>query len=300
LALVIGAFSVAGAPAARAETWRTLPPFELSAYRFVTESADATGTFLNPAGLAGGQGTNLYLDATGDGDQIVEGTAALQGGAWSFAYRHRDLVPEEPALGLPLAGDRNADTYVLAGGFGPPKLRLGLSRAWTRVDVPGDDAGTWNAGLLSRTGDRILLGATVENIQHPRFLDGRLRPRYSYAIGVDLLGDAPGRATLTVQGSHEDGSSDRMDLAAGLRVRFPSGLDVSMTVRDRFDRDLEFGGSITHPFGPGTISGRARQVSETETLRGQVAVQLFDPFWKRAQQQPANPRGPVRPRTPRP
>jgi hypothetical protein len=297
-ALATVASLAASASPVRAETWRELPPFEVAAYRFVTGARDATATFLNPAGLAGAVGSNLYLDASGDGEEILEGTAALQGGHWAFAYRHRDLYRSE--LGLPSAESErdNADAYVLAGALGPPKLRLGLSRSWTNVDAPGDDAGTWTAGILAAASDRVTLGGTIQNIEKPRFLDGRLRPRYTYAAEFALGTGDPARAAVTVEGSHLDGAADRVDLAGGVTVRFPAGLELGVLVRDRFDRDLEFAATVTHPLGPGTVSGRARSVSETDDVRGQVAIQLYDPFWKRAHGEPGTTRPGV-PKMPR-
>ena len=76
---------------AAAETWTSYPKAEYLHYGFATDAADATAILLNPAGLAGGPGTNLYFDLSGNDNELTEYVVALQGKALGFAYRHRDL-----------------------------------------------------------------------------------------------------------------------------------------------------------------------------------------------------------------
>jgi hypothetical protein len=267
-----------------AATAPSLPPPELAAYSFVTRALDATATLINPAGLARAKGTNLYLDLSGDGTEILEGTAAMQGGSWAFTYRHRDLSGREGTspLGVPVPANRNADTYAFATGLGPPRYQIGISRVWTNVDVPGEDAGTWNAGFMSRPSPRVTLGFTVENIQHPRFLNGRLTPRYTYALSLGLLPSRPNFLVLTGQGSHLDGAADRIDVSGGLSVHLPSGVDAGLVVRRPFGGDVEVGATVTRAFGRGAASARVRSVSGTDQVRGQLAIQVFDEIWQRS------------------
>jgi hypothetical protein len=273
-------FLAALARPAAAETWTSYPKAEYEHYGFVTDTADATAILLNPAGLAGGPGSNLYFDLSGDHNELTEYVAALQGKAFGFAYRHRDLhgpgVVPNPG-NEPQPGEGNLDAYTAAGGYGRGSFKFGASAAWTNTDLPGKDAFSWNAGLLMRVGSMFTLGGTVINIQHPRFLDGNLKPRYTYGITASPLF---GLLTLSVQGSHEDGNSDIIDMTYGAKVHLKSGLSLAATVEDAPGDPPTLGASATYFFGRGAVSGRARTTDGTDGFRGQLAFQTFDQFWQ--------------------
>ena len=195
---LLSALGLAGmADPAAAESWVEIPQVELSRYGFAAEAVDATAIYLNPAALAGGPGTNLYADITGRFDFPLEWTAALQGKALGFGYRHRQaLEPGDLPEGESSATDGGAlDTYILAGGYGPPSFRLGLSTAWNKTTLPGDDGLSVNAGFQSFTNQSFAVGFVVENIQHPDFLGGQARPRYTYGLTIRAV---PQLLTLNV------------------------------------------------------------------------------------------------------
>lgn len=264
-----------------------VPGFEADAYAFIAEAGDATAAFVNPAGLAGGKGTNLYLDLSGNDDEVMEGVVALQGGSWGFSYRHRDLRPRGAAptalngFGIP-PEEGNLDTYLLASSWGPPRLQIGAAKVWTNTDLPGKDASGWLVGLRSRPGRRLSLGVVLDNANRPSFLDGKLAPRYRYGFSVRPLPGAPELLTVSVQGAHLDGSPDAIDMAYGARVHLDSGLEFGVSMQDPHGHGLQFGGWVATHFGKGAASVRARGVHGTEDYRGLVALQVFDQFWQRS------------------
>ncbi len=275
----------AAAPAAAGE-W--IPAWEFSHYGFVADTRDALSTVLNPAGLSGGVGTNLYLDLSGSSDDLDEVSTALQGGPWGFAYRHRDLHDWGPRrvggadpyeLILP---DRNLDEYVFGVAAGPRWLQLGVSRVWGNVDQPGHDRRSWVLGMQSRPDRRLALGFTVENPGRPDYLGGELTPRYRYGVAVRPLPADPELLTLNVEGSNPDGSA-AVDMAYGARFRLSGGLDLGFTVEDRNGVSPEFGLTATAHFGHGAAAARARTVEgREEDVRGSVVLQAFDEFWRRS------------------
>jgi protease-4 len=293
LGAVSAAILVVALGTATAAEW--IPPYEFSFYRFAAETRDGASTFLNPAGLAGGVGTNLSLELSGNEDVLDEFVAAMQGGPWGFAYRHRDLtevprrvytaVPSAFAPGqpiIPVPADANLDAYTFGAAVGPRWFKLGAARVWGNVDEPGADLRTWILGFQSRPARRLSLGFTVRNPGHPDYLDARLDPRYTYGVALRPLPASPELLTLNVEGSHADGSS-RIDMAYGARVFTRRGLEVALAVRDRNGLSPEFGLSVTGHFGHGAASARGRSVEGTgEDVRGSVGIQVFDEFWRRS------------------
>lgn len=267
--------------------WVSLPAPEIGAHRFVSDADDATAIFLNPGGLAGGHGTNLYLDVSGDDGDLVENVAALQGGTWGFGYRHRELGRQgldpsyQNGAGFP-AGRGHLDTYALASSFGPDVFQLGMARVWTNTDLPGRDGGAWQVGLLSRPTRAISVGATVQNMDRPRFLDGRLRPTYTYGVSVRPLPGDPELLTVSVQGTHGDGAPDLIDMAYGARVHLPSGLELGLSLQDPRQGSLRVGASVSTYFGKGAASVRARSVGGSPAYRATTSIQVFDEFWQRS------------------
>jgi protease-4 len=264
-----------------------IPGFEADAYAFIAEVGDATAAFINPAALAGGQGTNLYLDLSGNDDEIMEGVVALQGGSWAFCYRHRDLLPRgtEPTalngFGIP-DGEGNIDTYILSSSWGPPRLQLGASKVWTNTDLPGEDASGWRVGLRSRPQRRLSLGVVVDNVSRTSFLDGKLVPRYRYGISVRPLSWNPELLTVSVEGSHYDGHPEAIDMAYGVRLHLNSGLEFGVSVQDPNGEGPRFGGWLAAYFGKGAAAAHARGVHGKETYRSTVSLQVFDQFWQRS------------------
>ncbi|HET9232573.1 MAG TPA: hypothetical protein VFP10_00340 [Candidatus Eisenbacteria bacterium] len=267
------------APAAAASTWTRIPAFEYSHYGFVSDVGDATAIFLNPAGLSGGPGTNMYLDVTGDDNELTEYVVALQGKSLGFAYRHRDLhgAGVSPASNDPVLGEGNLDTYTGAGGHTWGPVSLGVGAVWTKTDLPGEDAFSWEAGLLYRVATLAAVGGRLSNIQHPDFLDGEVRPLYTYGFTLRPLF---GMLTLSAQGSHEDGRADIIHMAYGAKLGLRSGLTVLATVLDEPGSDPTLGASVTYFFGKGAVSGRLRTLDGTDGYRGQVAIQAYDQFWQ--------------------
>ena len=264
---------------ANAATWTSYPAFEYSHYGFASDAGDATAIFLNPAGLAGGPGTNMYLDLTGNDDEMTEYVAALQGKSLGFAYRHRDLPGSgvAPVSSDPVLGEGNLDSYSLATGYGRGSVRLGLGAVWTKTDLPGDDAFSWDAGVMVRAGSYATLAGRVENIQHPDFLDGQLRPHYTYGFTtrpiLNLL-------TVSVQGSHEDGRANIIDMMYGVKLKPNPSLTILAALEDAPGATPTLGASVTYSFGRGAVSGRLRTLDGTDGYRGQVALQAFDEFWQ--------------------
>lgn len=284
----LGLLVLAGLPAsAAAQPWISLPVPEIGAHRFVSDTDDATAIFLNPGGLATGHGTNLYLDLSGDDGDMVENVAALQGGSWGFGYRHRELAPRGMdatylnGAGLP-ASAGHLDTYSLASSFGPPAFQVGTARVWNNTDLPGHDASSWKVGVLSRPTRALSLGGMVENVNRPRFLDARLRPRYTYGISVRPLPGDPELLTVSVQGTHGDGDPDLIDLAFGARMHLESGLELGLSVQDPRNGSVRVGASVSTYFGKGAASARVRSVGGDTDYRALASLQVFDEFWQRS------------------
>jgi hypothetical protein len=267
------------ASTAGATTWTSYPAFEYSHYGFVSEVGDATALMINPAGLAGGPGTNMYLDVTGNDDEVTEYVAALQGKSLCFAYRHRDLPGSgvSPASSDPVLGEGNLDSYILGTGYGRGAVRLGLGTTWTKTDLPGDDAFSWQAGVMIRMGQWATLAGRLDNIQHPNFLNGELRPRYTYGFTTRPILNL---VTVSVQGSHEDGRADIIDMLYGVRIRPDPALNIQATVEDAPGSSPTLGASVSYFFGKGAVSGRLRTLDGVDGYRGQVALQAFDEFWQ--------------------
>jgi hypothetical protein len=263
-----------------------MPPIEVSAYEFVANVHTAYSMIINPAGMASGKGANMYLDLTGDRHQLSEWVVALQGRTWGVTYRHRDLVPGEISSGSGIpAPEGKIDTYIVSASFGPPLFQIGLTREWDKTTLPGRDADRWMFGLQSHPVPLLDLGGTIENIQHPRFLNGRLRPRYRYGFAVHLLPRE--RLTLNFEGGHYDGEPGLIDLAYGARLDLDSGLSLALVLLDPKRGGMEVGFSVTSSFGRGAVSARARTVPQDPDYRAQVALQLFDQMWQEAEAEKA-------------
>ena len=286
------------ASSAGANTWTSYPTFEFSHYGFASEVGDATSIFINPAGLAGGPGTNMYLDVTGNDDEVTEYVAALQGKSLGFAYRHRELNGSgvAPASSDPVLGEGNLDSYILATGYGRGSVRLGLAGVWTKTDLPGDDAFSWQGGVMVRAGTYAMLAGRIDNIQHPNFLNGELRPHYTYGFTTRPLLNL---VTISVQGSHDDGRADIIDMLYGVRIRPEPALSIQAAVEDAPGSSPTLGASVTYFFGKGAVSGRLRTLDGVDGYRGQVALQAFDEFWQQGGM-PQLPQGPKMPSVPRP
>ena len=280
------------ASTAGATTWTSYPSFEFSHYGFASEVGDATAIFVNPAGLAGGPGTNMYLDVTGNDDEVTEYVAALQGKSLGFAYRHRDLKGSgvSPASSDPVLGEGNLDSYILATGYGRGSVRLGVGAVWTKTDLPGEDAFSWQGGVMVRAGTYAMLAGRIDNIQHPDFLDGELRPHYTYGFTTRPLLNL---LTISVQGSHEDGRADIIDMLYGVKLRPEPALSIQAALEDAPGSSPTLGASVTYFFGKGAVSGRLRTLDGADGYRGQVALQAFDEFW----QQGGMPQMPTVPRS---
>jgi protease-4 len=286
-ASILALLGILVAVPAGAENWIRVPQPEVSAYLFVSEADDAKSIFLNPGGLKTGHGMNLYVDLSGDDNEIVEYLASLQGGAWGFSYRHHDLADRglEPnyhnGYGMP---DRegNLDEYTLAAAYGPQAFQMGLSRVWTKTDYASENAASFHLGILSRPSRHFSFGVKIENIEKPRFLDGRLQPIYNYGLSLRPLPGTPELLTLSVEGVHGDGFTDMIDLSYGARVHLESGLDLALTMLDPHEGGLKFGGSVIFHFGRGAVGARARGVSGEADYRVTGSLQVFDQFWQRS------------------
>jgi hypothetical protein len=122
-----------------------------------------------------------------------------------------------------------------------------------------------------------VLAGRIDNIQHPKFLDGELRPRYTYGFTTRPLFNL---VTINVQGSHEDGRADIINMLYGVKIRPERALTIQAAVEDAPGSSPTLGASVSYFFGKGTISGRLRTLDGTDGYRGQVAIQAFDEFWQ--------------------
>lgn len=279
---LLAALAVLLVPAgAGAQPWVSIPPIEVSTYEFVSDVRTAYAMFTNPAGMASGKGSNMYLDLSGDRHQITEWVVALQTRAWGATYRHRDVTPDTFAGGPGVPSrEGKIDTYVLSASFGPPVFQVGLSREWDKTTISGHDADRWLFGFQSHPTSILDLGGTIENIQHPQFLDGRLRPRYRYGLAIHPIPGRPRFLTLHLEGGHQDGEPDLIDSTYGVRIGFDSGVSMALVVRDPKREGMEIGFSITSNFGRGAVSARARTLPAGPDYRAQLAMQFFDQEWQ--------------------
>src|SRR6185436_7738992 len=212
-------------------------------------------------------------------DEVTEYVAALQGKSLGFGYRHRDLkgAGVSPASSDPVLGEGNLDSYIIATGYGRGSVQLGTAAVWTKTDLPGDDAFSWQAGVMIRAGTYAMLAGRIDNIQHPNFLNGELRPHYTYGFTTRPLLNL---LTISVQGSHEDGRSDIIDMLYGIKIRPERALTIQAAVEDAPGSSPTLGASVSYFFGKGTLSGRLRTLDGTDGYRGQMALQAFDEFWQ--------------------
>lgn len=244
--------------------------WEIQHYEFSTLTRDVGAMVVNPAGLASSIGADMHFDVTGDRGRLDEWVAGLQGGAWGVAYRHRDLVAVD---GYP--NGANVDSYVFGFGFGKPAFSIGASREVDKIDVPGEDATRWLFGFQSQPVSWLVLGGTVRDPQHPRFLDGTLTPSYTY--GLSLVSNRGGaRFGLSAEGSHRDGAPNRIDLAFGLEASFASGLRLEALLYDQARGPTEFGFSIGTRFDRGRAATRVRTVDADRGYRVQLAADFYD------------------------
>jgi len=219
---LLSALGLAGmADPAAAESWVEIPQVELSGTgsrpRRWTPPPSTSTRPRSPGGPA------PISTPTSPGDSISRwsGRPPSRGRPWV----RLPAPPGARAGGLP-EGESSAtdggalDTYILAGGYGPPSFRLGLSTAWNKTTLPGDDGLSVNAGFQSFTNQSFAVGFVVENIQHPDFLGGQARPRYTYGLTIRAV---PQLLTLNVQGSHLDGDQNLIAMLYGVRVALRSG-----------------------------------------------------------------------------
>ena len=139
------------------------------------------------------------------------------------------------------------------------------------------------------------MAGRIDNIQHPNFLDGELRPHYTYGFTTRPLFNL---VTISVQGSHDDGRSDIIDMLYGIRIRPEPALSIQAAVEDAPGSSPTLGASVTYFFGKGAVSGRLRTLDGTDGYRGQVALQAFDEFWQQGGTQTATPNMPKMPSVP--
>jgi len=255
---------------ARGAAGPVLLGWELQHYTFATLASGVGALVVNPAGMGGEVGADMHFDVTGDSGRLDEWVAGLQGGAWAVAYRHRDLRPVD---GFPETA--NVDSYVMGFGFGGRSFQIGASRELDKLDVAGADATRWLFGLRSRPVSWLVIAGTLRDPQHPHYLDGTLTPRYTY--GLSLVGDrGQGSFALSVEGSHLDGSFDKIDLAYGLQAGFASGLVLEAILYDPAVGGTEFGFSIGTNFDRGVAAARARTVESDRSYRAQASVDFYD------------------------
>ena len=171
-ALVAMSAAVLLSPAeAWAENWVPMPPIEVSAYEFVANVHTAYSMFINPAGMASGKGANMYLDLTGDRDQLSEWVVALQGRTWGVTYRHRDLVPGERASPAPGLGDRRA-------------VLVGIGEEVGRLDESGDRLARRRERLPLNLELPLLVTREVADLVGEAHLDAkRLERRAGLVVG---------------------------------------------------------------------------------------------------------------------
>jgi protease-4 len=187
-------------PAAQGAAGDTLGPVtpsllgDISMYRFIADSDDASALFVNPAGLGARWDGSWLLGGSYQYDRLAEVSSAVVGRHVGLGYLYSD------------AGAYRSRTYMLGlGGTLLPGLHIGTSLRWNHTDLPLDDRSPFavDVGFLSRPHRYISIGGLYGNVNNPRFAGGRLEESFTGGVSLRPLTE---RVTLSGQGTFIDGT----------------------------------------------------------------------------------------------
>jgi protease-4 len=172
------------------------PPFlsDISMYRFVADSDDASALFVNPAGLAARRDNSWLFGGTYQFDRLAEISTAAAGRNVGIGYLYDDT------------GSYKSRAYTLGlGGTLIPGFHVGTSLRWNHTDLPLDDRSpfTVDVGFLNRPHRYISIGGLFRNVNNPRFAGGRLEESFTGGISLRPLTE---RITLSGQGTFVEGT----------------------------------------------------------------------------------------------
>ena len=172
------------------------PPFlsDISMYRFVADSDDASALFVNPAGLAARRDRSTLFGGIYQFNRLAEVTAASAGSHLGLGYLYNDT------------GIYKSRTYMLGlGGTLLPGLHVGTSLRWNHTDLPLDDRSPFavDVGFLNRPHRCISIGGVFRNVNNPRFAGGRLEESFTGGVSLRPFTE---RITLSGQGTFIEGA----------------------------------------------------------------------------------------------
>ena len=199
----------AAAGAAAADTLGPVTsPFlsDISMYRFVADSDDASALFVNPAGLAARRDGSTLFGGIYQFDRLAEVSAAASGSHLGLGYLYSDT------------GVFKSRTYTLGlGGTLLPGFHVGTSLRWNHTDLPLDDRSPFavDVGFLGRIHRYISIGGVVRNVNNPRFAGGRLEESFTGGLSLRPLTE---RITLSGQGTFVEGTKPGWLLGGRLSV----------------------------------------------------------------------------------
>jgi protease-4 len=172
------------------------PPFlsDISMFRFVADSDDASALFINPAGLAARGNRSTIFGGIYQFDRLSEVSAATAGRHAGIGYLYDDT------------GSYKSRAYTLGlGGTLLPGFHVGTSLRWNHTDLPVDDRSPFavDIGFLNRPHRYISIGGVFRNVNNPRFAGGRLDESFTGGISLRPLTE---RITISGQGDFADSS----------------------------------------------------------------------------------------------
>jgi len=200
LTTLILLFPLSGPAAAGVSAADTLGPVtpaflsDISIYRFVADSDDASALFVNPAGLGARRDRSTLVGGIYQFDRLAEISAASAGSHFGLGYLYSDT------------GVYKSRTYMLGlGGTLLPGLHVGTSLRWNHTDIPQDDRSPFavDVGFLNRPHRYISIGGVFRNVNNPRFIGGRLEESFTGGLSLRPLTE---RITLSGQGTFVDGT----------------------------------------------------------------------------------------------
>lgn len=190
------------------------PPLlsDISMYRFVADSDDASALFVNPAGLAARGDKSTLFGGLYQFDRLAEVSAAVSGPNLGLGYLYSNT------------GVYKSRTYMLGlGGTLLPGLHLGSSLRWNHTDLPLDDRSPFavDVGFLARPHRYISIGGIFRNVNNPRFAGGRIEESLTGGLSLRPLTE---RITLSGQGTFIEGTKPgwlfggRLSVAPGIEL----------------------------------------------------------------------------------
>ncbi len=241
---------------------------EVHAYRFVSETGNGAGLWLNPGAAGFNQPILLTGNVTFDRPQDDSWTTGQyyiggQSGAIGFGYRHDEFSDPE--------GFSQGDAYTLALGVAQGNDGLGVSRTWRTV---GPAEGSWDIGAVHRA-PKFSIGLVWRDIGSPDVRGVKRRSRLVSAFSV-RPSETP--TTVSIQVDYQLDGSEFRAFRFGGRIGLLQA--VSALALAEWDGDGDFEGfriGVVLRQGRATLSGGAGLSSGGDASTANLGASILSP-----------------------